>query len=85
MDRHHRSDCACQDTFTLTFYEPGPYTVSFSAAPGESTRGQQYRPQDFEVKIEQAPRVRVIYQYILPVYLRVAITRNGVSETHDFK
>ncbi len=82
---HQTRTRGSDDTFTLTFYEPGTYTVSFSAVPGESTRGQEYRPQDFEVKIEQAPRVRVINQYVLPDYLRVTITHNGVSESHDFK
>ncbi len=82
---HQTRTRGSDDTFTFTFYEPGTYNVTFSAIPGESSRGQEYRPQGFETTIEQAPRVRVINQYILPDFLRVTITHNGVSETHDFK
>jgi len=82
---HQTRTGGSDDSFTFTFYEPGTYEVSFSAVPGKSSRGQEYRPQNFEAKIDQAPRVRVISQYVLPDFLRVTITHNGATETHDFK
>lgn len=73
------------DTFTLHFYAPGHYDVAFSKTPGKNDWGAEYMPQNFSTNVLFPPRVRVISQDILPGFLRVTITRNGVSETHDFK
>jgi hypothetical protein len=76
------------DTFSLTFYEPGTYSVKFELTPGKnnrSGRGQEVMPKDFEMTLDTAPRVRIVSQYKLPDSLRVTITHNGVSETHDFR
>ncbi len=73
------------DSLSLTYYEPGKYQVEFSVTPGKSKRGGKYIPQDFTVAVEQAPRIRVISQRILPDFMRVTITHNGVTETRDFQ
>lgn len=72
------------DYLTFRFYEEGTYEISFSITPERSTRGQEYLPQDFEITIDDVPREVVKEQYILPDFLRITITRNGESETHDF-
>ena len=41
-------------------------------------------PKDFDITVEQAPRVHIVKQYILPDFMRVTITRNGTSEWQDF-
>jgi len=73
------------DTFTLTYLEPGSYRVNFAVPPGKSMRGIKYMPQIFNTVIEQAPRVQVISQYVLPDHMRVIITHDGVTEIHDFQ
>lgn len=73
------------DNLTITFYDPGTYHLAFSTTPGESKRGNQYMPDDRDVTITTAPRPYVISQYVLPDYLRITITKDGVSETHDFQ
>ncbi len=82
---HQTRSRGSDDSITLTFYEPGKYEVAFSRTPGKGGRGAEHMPQNFTVDLEQAPRVRVISQYILPDFLRVTITHNGKSETHDFQ
>lgn len=82
---HQSRSRGTDDTFTLTFYEPGKYEVTFSRTPGQGSRGAEHMPQNFTVDLDQAPRVRVISQYILPDFLRVTITHNGKTEIHDFQ
>lgn len=85
VEYHQTRTRNSDDSITLTFYEPGKYEVAFSRTPGKGSRGAEHMPQSFTVDLDQAPRVRVISQYILPDFLRVTITRNGKSETHDFQ
>jgi opacity protein-like surface antigen len=82
---HQTRTRGSDDTFTLTFYEPGKYEVEFTRTPGQGGRGSEHMPQNFTVELDQAPRVRVISQYILPDFLRVTIKHNGKTETHDFQ
>lgn len=72
------------DYLTFRFYEEGTYEISFSITPETSIRGQEYLPEDFEITVADAPREVVKEQYILPDFLRIIITRDGESETHDF-
>lgn len=82
---HKTLCCESDDTFTLTYFEPGNYQVEFSVTPGKSVRSGKYLPKGFTAMIEHAPRGQVISQYILPSYMRVTITHNGVTESRDFQ
>jgi len=55
------------DYITVTFYEAGSYHVAFSETPGKSPRsgrGESVMPKDFDAKIDAAPRVMVITQFV---------------------
>jgi hypothetical protein len=52
--------------------------------PGKPDHGIFYMPKNFQTNILAAPREQIIEQYNLPYFLRIAITRAGVTETHDF-
>jgi len=69
---------------TFRFYEKGTYEIAFSITPGKRGRGQDKIPQNITKTIEVAPREIVVEQYILPDFLRVTITKDGKSESHDF-
>lgn len=72
------------DYVTFRFYQQGTYQITFSITPGKSDRDKEYLPKDFTKAIQQVPREIVVEQYVLPNFLRVTITRDGVSESHDF-
>lgn len=72
------------DYLTFRFYEKGTYEISFSITPDKGGRGQDKIPQNFTKTIEVAPREIVVEQYILPDFLRITITKDGKSESHDF-
>lgn len=76
------------DTLTITEYGTGSYHVSFTETPGKSgdpKEDLQRMRKDFDAVVTQAPRVRVVSQYRLPNFLRVTISHDGTSETHDFQ
>ena len=73
-----------QDYLTFRFYEKGTYEISFSITPNKGGRGQDKIPQNFTKIIELAPREIVVEQYVLPDFLRITITKEGKSESHDF-
>lgn len=73
------------DNLTITFNEPGTYHLAFTTTPDKSKYGSQYMPDNRDVTVTTAPRSYVISQYILPSFLRITITRDGVTETHDFQ
>jgi len=72
------------DYLTFRFYEKGTYAISFSITPDKYGRGQDKIPQNFTKTIEVAPREIVVEQYVLPDFLRVTITKDEKSESHDF-
>jgi hypothetical protein len=72
-----------EDYLTFHFKEKGTYEISFSITPGGGS-DQKNVPNNITKVIEATPHEFVIEQYILPSYLRIMITKDGKSESHDF-
>jgi len=72
------------DYLTFRFYEKGAYQISFSITPGKGGRGQKDIPKNFTEVVKKAPRESMVRQYVLPDFLRITITRSGVTEINDF-
>ncbi len=70
------------DFLDFRFYEPGVYAVSFSIVPGDD--GHRSLPVNFTKIIETAPREIIVEQWKLPDYLRVTISKDDRTESHDF-
>jgi hypothetical protein len=72
------------DYLTFRFYEKGTYEIAFSITPGKRGRGEDKIPQNITKVIVSPPLEIVIEQYVLPDFLRITITKDSKSESHDF-
>ena len=79
---HQQNARGIDDYVTFRFYEEGRYEISFSISPGKRSGGHKI-PQNFIETIRIAPREIIVKQYPLPYFLRVTITKNNVTESHD--
>ena len=76
------------DSLTMTFHDEGTYHFVFTETPGKSARsgrGADKLPKDFKTTVNRVPREQIFSQWILPDFLRIAVTRDGVTEHRDFR
>lgn len=78
------------DNVTFTFYDKGNYEVHFSYTDGKETgigafSGSIDLPEDFTFSVDNAPRSKVVSQYVLPGFLTITIIHNGQVESHEFQ
>lgn len=78
------SERGTNDYVDIRFYEKGSYKISFSCTPGKVGRTACNPPKEVLKNLETSIGEIVVTQESLPDFLRVTITKDGNSESHDF-
>lgn len=89
VEYHQSTSRNSDDSVTFTFNDTGDYNIKFSYTNGNSQGASPLSgaklPADFKYTVKTAPRTKVVSQYVLPGFLNISITHDGVTESHDFK